>query len=542
MSEANCSGATLVALQVTDGKLSVLCVRDHTGCFTAPMETRDGRERRSIAASRAADEELHVAVSPEELTNPDLWSLTPVEFSTRAGKARNNAVFISRGPLPAVAEYTSEEFDRRAKRAEDEDMPWCYRECTEMAPVPVSELLSATLAARKVTGTYGTRVDLRFEFVNVLQHAGVRARLQSAVDAFAATAAGGAPGASAPAAVEGHSPAATAAGSGQLAPCASSTAAASAHMDRDTDSVPGRDPDSDFEDEHGAAGSAAGGRHYHYDWHDDGEMRSYGSPEPMHLVAQREVPVAPVSVGDSGDAGALSASAGSAGALKSAAPATRTFRLYLGDARSARSLEYLRAHGITHVVNCCCSDYPREFWRPHRKAGIRYATINTDDGMSYAAIVKTQDPGAQWPAAMALLAEALAQGSSALVHCRMGMNRSATTAGIFAVLHGFAPSFDHAVREMQRVRRVVSPMKAYRDLAQRYLAAHAHAGPSAAAATDAAKSKSRWAGRTVGGRGASAGKVAQGGAGASAMPVDPESSVSVMGTHAASHGRHTKAE
>jgi predicted protein tyrosine phosphatase len=302
------------------------------------------------------------------------------------------------------------------------------------------------------------------------------------------------------------------------------------------------DSDSDFEDDHGAAGSATGGRSFHYDWHDDSEMRSYGSPDPMHLVAQREVAVAAVSVGDSGDAGALSASASSAGALKSATSATRTFRLYLGDARSARSLEYLRAHGITHVVNCCCSDYPREFWRPHRKAGIRYATINTNDGMSYASIVKTQDPGAQWPAAMALLAEALSQGSSALVHCRMGMNRSATTAGIFAVLHGFAPTFEHAVREMQRVRRVVSPMKAYRDLAQRYLAAQAHAGPSTAAAADAAVSKGKWAGRKVGGRGAPTGRAAHGGAGASAMPVDPEPTV--LGTHpdAASHGRHAKAE
>jgi predicted protein tyrosine phosphatase len=534
MAEENCSGATLVALQVTNGELSVLCVRDHTGYFTAPMETRDGRERRSIAASRAADEELHVAVSPEDLTNPDLWSLTPVEFLTRAGKARNNAVFISRGPLPAVAEYTSTEFARRAKRAEDEDMPWCYRECTAMTPVPVSELLGATLAARRVTATCGTRVDLRFEFVNVLQHAGVRARLQSAVDAFAAAAAGSAPGASTPAAVGGPLHADTlAAGSGHPAPLGVSMAAtASTCVDRDSDS--GSDSDSD-----GAfVGSAKGGRSFHYDWHDDSEMRSYGSAEPMHLVAQREVPVAAVSVSDSEGAGALS-SASSGGAPKAAASVTRTFRLYLGDARSARSLEYLRAHGITHVVNCCCSDYPREFWRPHRKAGIRYATINTDDGMSYASIVKTQDPGAQWPAAMALLAEALAQGSSALVHCRMGMNRSATTAGIFAVLYGFAPTFEHAVREMQRVRRVVSPMKAYRDLAQRYLAARAHAAPSAAVAT---KPKGKWAGRKVAGRGASAGAVAHGGAGASAMPVDAETSV--MGTHPspASHGTHTKTE
>lgn len=53
----------------------------------------------------------------------------------------------------------------------------------------------------------------------------------------------------------------------------------------------------------------------------------------------------------------------------------------------------------------------------------------------------------------------------------MGMNRSATTAAIFMALHGFAPSFEEALRIQQRARGVVSPMRVYRTMGGAFVAA-----------------------------------------------------------------------
>lgn len=53
----------------------------------------------------------------------------------------------------------------------------------------------------------------------------------------------------------------------------------------------------------------------------------------------------------------------------------------------------------------------------------------------------------------------------------MGMNRSATTAAIFMALHGFAPSFEEALRIQQRSRGVVSPMRVYRTMGSAFVAA-----------------------------------------------------------------------
>ena len=63
-----------------------------------------------------------------------------------------------------------------------------------------------------------------------------------------------------------------------------------------------------------------------------------------------------------------------------------------------------------------------------------------------------QDISVGWPAAFALLRECWREGGTALIHCKAGLNRSVTTAAVFLVLHGLAPSWDAAI-ELIRAKR-----------------------------------------------------------------------------------------
>lgn len=160
----------------------------------------------------------------------------------------------------------------------------------------------------------------------------------------------------------------------------------------------------------------------------------------------------------------------------------RVFKMYVGAAGAAYSLSTIKAHRVTHVVNCCVSDLRSggmQAWTPFARHGVKYGVVQTDDTAS-GDDPEREDPGGQWHAVMALLREAWREGGTALVHCYMGINRSATTAAVFLTLHGMAPSVDAAIALLQSKRGVVNPKPEYRAYARAFVAGAQGTTPLAA--------------------------------------------------------------
>ena len=136
------------------------------------------------------------------------------------------------------------------------------------------------------------------------------------------------------------------------------------------------------------------------------------------------------------------------------ATAPNGFQLFVGDIKAARDDVALTAAGITHVVNCCTADYPGQpaDWAPFA-AKRAYRFVFTDDDESLPAQQQAlQDPSAQWVGVVEFLRVAQAQGANVLVHCRMGWNRSVSTAALFLAASGLAPSLDVAIAQIRAAR------------------------------------------------------------------------------------------
>ena len=149
------------------------------------------------------------------------------------------------------------------------------------------------------------------------------------------------------------------------------------------------------------------------------------------------------------------------------ADSSPSFRLYVGDIAAAHDRKCIDALGITHVVNCGVADLEPHECAPHE--GLRYVFVRTSDAnfavrpAPYGTIAESENPTEQWPLAMAHLREARAAGTSALVHCIAGANRSVTTAAVFMALEGYAPTFADALRVIRSVRPQANPMRSYRE-------------------------------------------------------------------------------
>lgn len=129
------------------------------------------------------------------------------------------------------------------------------------------------------------------------------------------------------------------------------------------------------------------------------------------------------------------------------------FRLYVGNLRSSRDDAALTAAGVTRVVNCCVADFSGEpaSWAPF-SATREYRFVFTDDS---SAELAQQDPSAQWPGVLEFLQRARDEGQPTLVHCRMGWNRSVTTAALFMAASGLSPHVSAAVATIRAARPVI---------------------------------------------------------------------------------------
>ena len=105
-------------------------------------------------------------------------------------------------------------------------------------------------------------------------------------------------------------------------------------------------------------------------------------------------------------------------------------RLWVGAASAAANLGWLRARGITHVVNVA-SEVPN-----FHAAELTYHSMRLRDSSDDMVPMMR----ALLPDACSFIDAALAAGGTVLVHCRMGLSRSAAVAVAFAMHRGVAQS------------------------------------------------------------------------------------------------------
>ena len=144
-------------------------------------------------------------------------------------------------------------------------------------------------------------------------------------------------------------------------------------------------------------------------------------------------------------------------------------RLWLGSSYDAKDIEFLRGEGITHVVNCA-DPLPLFETYTVRDAGLRaWIVLNADDDPDYPILERHLDIVTDF-----LDAALLAPDSKVLVHCRAGVNRSATLLLAYATLVGsrgdtrtvgrleaFASVFEHV---MERRPMILSNEGFYKQL------------------------------------------------------------------------------
>lgn len=127
-------------------------------------------------------------------------------------------------------------------------------------------------------------------------------------------------------------------------------------------------------------------------------------------------------------------------------------RLYISGSQVARNFEWLRMHGITHIVNCANelpNYYPSNFY---------YMRLNMFD-RSNEDIRHTLEPSKKF------IDVALADPNNAvLVHCHMGMSRSATIVLYYLMgkIEGPKESvLDYALWQLRSKHSVANPNRGY---------------------------------------------------------------------------------
>ncbi|XP_037113650.1 dual specificity protein phosphatase 26-like [Syngnathus acus] len=93
-------------------------------------------------------------------------------------------------------------------------------------------------------------------------------------------------------------------------------------------------------------------------------------------------------------------------------------RLYIGDQHSAENKNDLFKHGITHILNAAHSQR-RGSPNIYQGMKISYMGVEANDSCTY-------DMSVNFQAAADFIHMALSRGGHVLVHCQVGVNRSAT--------------------------------------------------------------------------------------------------------------------
>jgi protein phosphatase slingshot len=130
-------------------------------------------------------------------------------------------------------------------------------------------------------------------------------------------------------------------------------------------------------------------------------------------------------------------------------PASKIFDfLYLGSEWNASNLEELNANGITHILNVT-REIDNFFPAVFKYLNIREYDVEETDLLKY------------WDETYNFIQGCIQMGGRVLVHCKMGISRSASTVCSFAMKH-FRWSLDHALRHTKECRDIINPNVGFR--------------------------------------------------------------------------------
>lgn len=129
--------------------------------------------------------------------------------------------------------------------------------------------------------------------------------------------------------------------------------------------------------------------------------------------------------------------------------------VYIGSQSNAESLRLLRQLRISHVLNCAGYKGPRPVPNasPYEGLGIDYYEFQAEDTDTY-------DICRHFPEAFRYLDHAKRQGGTVLVHCALGINRSAAVCLGYMMTHSKIPLL-RATRILKDKRRIALANRAF---------------------------------------------------------------------------------
>ena len=127
-------------------------------------------------------------------------------------------------------------------------------------------------------------------------------------------------------------------------------------------------------------------------------------------------------------------------------PASEIFDfMYLGSEWNASNLEELNANGISHILNVT-REIDNFFPAVFKYMNIREYDVEETDLLKY------------WDKTYNFVADCIELGGKVLIHCKMGISRSASTVCSFAMKH-FGWSLEHALEHTKENRSIINPNK-----------------------------------------------------------------------------------
>ena len=107
-------------------------------------------------------------------------------------------------------------------------------------------------------------------------------------------------------------------------------------------------------------------------------------------------------------------------------------RIFIGDEASARNIGFLHKMGITHVLNTA-----EGIWTDHSFVDLT-SKYYEGSGIQYQGLQLWDHPNVKilpyFGCANEFISRALASGGKCLVHCQMGVSRSATCAIVYMMM------------------------------------------------------------------------------------------------------------
>jgi len=131
-------------------------------------------------------------------------------------------------------------------------------------------------------------------------------------------------------------------------------------------------------------------------------------------------------------------------------PASKIFDfLYLGSEWNASNLEELKSNGVTHILNVT-REIDNFFPAVFKYLNIREYDVEETDLLQY------------WDITFRFIRDCIQVGGKCLVHCKMGISRSASTVMSFAMKY-FSWNLEKAMTHTKERRSIVNPNPAFRQ-------------------------------------------------------------------------------